>query len=110
MMGNNSLNFKTYFSEDGENWNEIKTTKPILATGGIITNKLATIGESVSNHLHQDIDFVIPLKDKYYKIYKRTKNRRIKKKNFRKSWLGKIKIAVSDEIKSKYKKRSCRYI
>lgn len=85
MMGNNSLNFKTYFSEDGENWDEIKTTKPILATGGIITNKLATIGESVGNYLHQDIDFVIPLKDKYYKIYKRTKNRRIKNKQIKKS-------------------------
>lgn len=85
MMGNNSLKFKTYFSEDGEKWDEIKTTKPTLATDGIITNKLPAIGESVDNHLYSDRELVIPLKDKYCKIYKRTKNRRIKNKQIKKS-------------------------
>lgn len=52
---------------------------PKLAKGGIINNDSAFIGEGKGKP-------VVPLKDKYYEIYKRTKNKRIKKKQLKKSW------------------------
>ena len=63
---------------------------PKLAKGGIVNNNLALIGEEKGKS-------IVPLKDKYYEIYKRTKNRRIKKKQLKKSW--KLKWYNSDVFK-----------
>ena len=55
---------------------------PKLAEGGIIKNVLPQHAETR--------ELVFPINDKYYKIYKRTKNSRIKKKNLKKSFRAQI--------------------
>lgn len=62
---------------------------PKLAKGGIVDDGLPILGEEYEK------DYVFPLHDKYYTIYKRTKNRRIKKKNMRKSF----RAFIENEIK-----------
>lgn len=59
---------------------------PKLAKGGIIENNLPLYGEK--------FEFVFPLNDKYYAIYKRTKNKRIKKKNLKKFFRAQIEEAI----------------
>lgn len=63
---------------------------PKLAKGGIIKNNCSCICDEFNP------EFVSPLNDKYYKIYKRTKNRRIKKKNIKKSF----KAMIEENLKS----------
>jgi hypothetical protein len=62
---------------------------PKLAKGGMINNQLPIIGERKGKNL---------FRDKYYEIYKRTKNRRIKKKQLKKSWTLKMQNAMKPFI------------
>lgn len=62
---------------------------PKLANGGVINNKLPLIGKDKGKSL---------FKDKYYEIYKRTKNRRIKKKQLKKSWILKSHMIIEECI------------
>lgn len=61
---------------------------PRLAQSGIINDNtpLMCVGENDQNLF----------KDKYYQIYKRTKNRRIKKKQEEKSWILKHKKIINN--------------
>ena len=62
---------------------------PKLAKGGMINNHLLIIEESKGKNL---------FRDKYYEIYKRTKNRRIKKKQLKKSWILKMQNVMKPFI------------
>ena len=62
---------------------------PKLAKGGIVNNQLPFIAKEKGKNL---------FKDKYYEIYKRTKNQRIKKKQLKKSWTLKMQNAMKPFI------------
>ena len=62
---------------------------PKLAKGGMINNQLPFIAKEKKKNL---------FRDKYYEIYKRTKNRRIKKKQLKKSWTLKMQKAMEPFI------------
>lgn len=62
---------------------------PKLAKGGIVNNQLPFIAKEKGKNLFED---------KYYEIYKRTKNRRIKKKQLKKSWTLKMQNAMKPFI------------
>lgn len=61
-----------------------------LANGGIINTPIISEYEN-------EKEYIIPLEDKAYKIYYRTKNRRIKKKQLKKSW----RLQFENEIRKK---------
>lgn len=67
---------------------------PKLANGGIIKNEITNNYEEFSPEI------AFPLNDKYYRIYKRTKNQRIKKKNMKKSF----RAMIEEQVKSFNKK------
>lgn len=63
-----------------------------LAKGGVI--------EDIIYIFDPTLEAVIPAGQKYYKIYKRTKNRRIKKKNAKKSLKAMIEIECKSFMKN----------
>lgn len=63
---------------------------PKLAKGGIVSNNLLFDNNwFLAREKGKDLFF-----DKYYEIYKRTKNRRIKKKQEKKSWKLKFQKGI----------------
>lgn len=81
---------------------------PKLAKGGIIKNELVN---NYNNYEEFEPRIVFPLNDEFYKIYKRTKKRRIKNKNMKKSFRAMIeenmksinkKVGLSININGRY--------
>ena len=58
---------------------------PKLANGGIVKDNSLFVSKEKGKDLFYD---------KYYAIYKRTKNRRIKKKQLKKSWILKFQNSI----------------
>lgn len=67
---------------------------PKLARGGVISNGLPLI------YAGEKGEKIYPLRDKYYRIYKHTKSKRIKKKQEKKSWTLKMKRLLDNALKN----------
>lgn len=63
---------------------------PKLANGGIIKSNYS------NDYDVYESEYAVPLNDKYYRIYKRTKSRRIRNKNMKKSF----RAMIEENLKS----------
>ncbi len=65
---------------------------PKLARGGVINNFFSAVWEKE--------EIIFPLHDKYYKIYHKTKSKRIKKKQMKKSLLLSAEFFMKQQLKN----------